>query len=133
MSSLVQKLLDHTSPVLASHPCLHSPHANDAALCYAAYFDTVHPVYPFLCPDTFRARALGQNLTQSLTADKSWAALFYTIVAIGCQNNDGGSFEAGVGEAWSYFERSLSYFQDLLFGRGSLTAVQVRLLSSHCE
>ncbi|PYI03995.1 fungal-specific transcription factor [Aspergillus sclerotiicarbonarius CBS 121057] len=90
----------------------------------AAYFDTVHPIYPFLCPDTFRGRALGPNLTQSLIADKSWAALFYAILAIGCQNNDGGSFEAGVGEAWSYFERSLSYFQDLLFGRGSLTAVQ---------
>ncbi|PWY81574.1 hypothetical protein BO94DRAFT_625734 [Aspergillus sclerotioniger CBS 115572] len=102
----------------------HLPHANDPVLCYAAYFDTVHPIYPFLCPDTFRERTLGHNLTQSLIADKSWAALFYAIVAIGCQNNDGGSFEAGVGEAWSYFERSLSYFQELLFGRGSLTAVQ---------
>ncbi|GKZ26322.1 hypothetical protein AbraIFM66951_002246 [Aspergillus brasiliensis] len=90
----------------------------------AAYFDMVHPIYPFLCPDTFRARAASQDLVQSLETDKSWAALFYAIVAIGCQNNEGGSFDAGVGEAWSYFEQSLSCFQDLFFGRGSLTAVQ---------
>lgn len=91
----------------------------------AAYFDTVHPIYPFLCPNTFRARATSQELVQSLGTDKVWAALFYAILAIGCQNNEGGSYDTGVGEAWSYFERSLSCFQDLLFGRGSLTAVQV--------
>ncbi|PYH35343.1 fungal specific transcription factor domain-containing protein [Aspergillus neoniger CBS 115656] len=90
----------------------------------AAYFDSIHPIYPFLCPDTFRARVASQDLVQSLGTDKVWAALFYAIVAIGCQNNEGGSFDTGVGEAWSYFERSLSCFQDLLFGRGSLTAVQ---------
>ncbi|PWY86649.1 fungal-specific transcription factor [Aspergillus heteromorphus CBS 117.55] len=89
-----------------------------------AYFDTVHPLYPFLSPDAFRQRAAVPDLAQSLAADKSWAALFYAVLAIGCQNNEGGSFEAGIGEAWSYFERSLSYFQALLFGRGSLTAVQ---------
>ncbi|KAL7660455.1 hypothetical protein ACMYSQ_003332 [Aspergillus niger] len=93
----------------------------------AAYFDTVHPIYPFLCPNTFRARATSQELVQSLGTDKVWAALFYAILAIGCQNNEGGSYDTGVGEAWSYFERSLSCFQDLLFGRGSLTAVQALL------
>ncbi|GLA03107.1 hypothetical protein AnigIFM60653_002704 [Aspergillus niger] len=93
----------------------------------AAYFDAVHPIYPFLCPNTFRARAASQELVQSLGTDKVWAALFYAILAIGCQNNEGGSYDTGVGEAWSYFERSLSCFQDLLFGRGSLTAVQALL------
>ncbi|RAH43489.1 fungal specific transcription factor domain-containing protein [Aspergillus brunneoviolaceus CBS 621.78] len=89
-----------------------------------AYFEAVHPVYPFLSPDTFRQKATAENLPHLLAADRAWAALFYAIVAIGCQNNEGGSFEVGVGEAWQYFERSLSYFPDLVFGRGSLTAVQ---------
>ncbi|KAI2860831.1 transcriptional regulator family: Fungal Specific TF [Aspergillus niger] len=93
----------------------------------SAYFDAVHPIYPFLCPNTFRERAASQELVQSLGTDKVWAALFYAILAIGCQNNEGGSYDTGVGEAWSYFERSLSCFQDLLFGRGSLTAVQALL------
>ncbi|KAE8376598.1 hypothetical protein BDV26DRAFT_265197 [Aspergillus bertholletiae] len=90
----------------------------------AAYFEAVHPLYPYLSPDTFRQKAAAGDLPHLLTTDPSWAALFYAVVAIGCQNNDGGSFEIGVGEAWSYFERSLSYFPDLLLGRGSLTAVQ---------
>ncbi|RAH80018.1 hypothetical protein BO86DRAFT_317138, partial [Aspergillus japonicus CBS 114.51] len=90
----------------------------------SAYFEAVHPVYPFLSPDTFRQKATAEDLPHLLAADRAWAALFYAIVAIGCQNNEGGSFEVGVGEAWQYFERSLSYFPDLVFGRGSLTAVQ---------
>ncbi|PYH88727.1 hypothetical protein BO71DRAFT_364845 [Aspergillus ellipticus CBS 707.79] len=89
-----------------------------------AYFDAIHPLYPFLCPDTFRQRVAVPDLAQTLAADKNWAALFYAVLSIGCQNNEGGSFEAGIGEAWSYFERSLSYFQGILFGRGSLMAVQ---------
>ncbi|PYH76912.1 hypothetical protein BO82DRAFT_193819 [Aspergillus uvarum CBS 121591] len=90
----------------------------------SAYFEAVHPVYPFLSPDTFRQKATAEDLPHLLAADRAWAALFYAIVAIGCQNNEGGSFEVGVGEAWQYFERSLSYFPDLVFGRGSLTGVQ---------
>jgi hypothetical protein len=62
-----------------------------------------------------------------IATDKTFAALYYAVVAIGCQHNEGGSFEAGIGDSWSYFERSLSYFQDLIFARGSLMAVQVYL------
>ncbi|PYH42889.1 fungal specific transcription factor domain-containing protein [Aspergillus saccharolyticus JOP 1030-1] len=90
----------------------------------SAYFEAVHPLYPFLSPDTFRQKAAAEDLSQALATDQAWAALFYAVVAIGCQNNEGGSFDVGVGEAWQYFERSLSYFPDLLFGRGSLTSVQ---------
>lgn len=85
----------------------------------------VHPVYPFLCPTTFQRQANSPDLLHFLETDKTFAALFYAVLAIGCQHNEGGSYDAGVGEAWSYFERSLSYFQDLIFFRGSLTAVQV--------
>ncbi|KAJ5960261.1 uncharacterized protein N7479_007411 [Penicillium vulpinum] len=88
------------------------------------YFEMVHPVYPFLCATTFQCQATSPDLLHFLATDKTFAALFYAVLAIGCQYNDGGSYEAGVGEAWSYFERSLSYFQDLIFFRGSLMAVQ---------
>lgn len=85
----------------------------------------VHPIYPFLCAEAFQHQASGKNLLNLLATDRAWAALYYAVVAIGCQYNEGGSFEAGIGEAWTYFERSLSHFQDILFCRGSLTAVQV--------
>ncbi|KAJ5663312.1 hypothetical protein N7507_004043 [Penicillium longicatenatum] len=88
------------------------------------YFEMVHPLYPFLCAETFQRQASAPNLLNLLATDRAWAALYYAVVAIGCQYNEGGSFEAGVGEAWTYFERSLSHFQDIIFCRGSLTAVQ---------
>lgn len=85
----------------------------------------VHPLYPFLCEESFQRQITAPELVRILVTDKAFAALYYAILAIGCQHNEGGSFEAGVGEAWSYFERSISYFQDVVFFRGSLTAVQV--------
>jgi hypothetical protein len=91
----------------------------------SAYFEMVHPLYPFLCAETFQRQAAAPALLHVLATDRAWAALYYAVVAIGCQYNDGGSFEAGVGEAWTYFERSLSCFQEMILCRGSLTAVQV--------
>lgn len=87
--------------------------------------ELVHPLYPFLTLDIFMKRAFSADLARDLATDKSWAALYYAIAALGCQCNDGGSFEPGVGEAWSYFERSASYFQDIVFSKASLTSVQV--------
>lgn len=99
----------------------------DSLASILAYFEMVHPIYPFLCAETFQQQASSQNLLNVLATDRAWAALYYAVVAIGCQYNDGGSFEAGIGEAWTYFDRSLSHFQDILLCRGSLTAVQVCL------
>ncbi|KAJ5701888.1 hypothetical protein N7488_009436 [Penicillium malachiteum] len=90
----------------------------------SVYFDMVHPMYPFLDPRSFKQQTISPDLSRLISTNKGFAALYYAVVAIGSQHNDGGSFEAGVGEAWSYFERALSYFQDLIFFRGSLTTVQ---------
>ncbi|KAJ5600449.1 hypothetical protein N7450_001516 [Penicillium hetheringtonii] len=68
------------------------------------YFEAVHPIYPFLDPQEFRNQISAPGLLHSLASDKAFAALYYAVVAIGCQNNEGGTFEAGTGEAWSYFE-----------------------------
>ncbi|KAJ5703602.1 hypothetical protein N7493_011527 [Penicillium malachiteum] len=81
-------------------------------------------MYPFLDPESFKQQTASPDLSRLISTNKGFAALYYAVVAIGSQHNDGGSFEAGVGEAWSYFERALSYFQDLIFFRGSLTTVQ---------
>ncbi|KAJ5903501.1 hypothetical protein N7504_005884 [Penicillium tannophilum] len=113
-----------------SEPNLHDlPHESLKAHIYA-YFEMVHPIYPFLCAETFQQQASSQNLLNVLATDRAWAALYYAVVAIGCQYNDGGSFEAGIGEAWTYFDRSLSHFQDILLCRGSLTAVQALMAMS---
>ncbi|KAJ5627383.1 hypothetical protein N7528_004810 [Penicillium herquei] len=93
----------------------------------SVYFDMVHPMYPFLDPESFKQQTTSPDLSRLISTNKGFAALYYAVIAIGSQHNDGGSFEAGVGEAWSYFERALSYFQDLIFFRGSLTTVQIQV------
>ncbi|KAJ5982946.1 hypothetical protein N7481_005045, partial [Penicillium waksmanii] len=104
-----------------------SAHITLLTSLFAVYFETVHPIYPFLCPSEFQRQASSSDLSNLLATDKAFAALYYAIVAIGCQHNEGGSYEAGIGEAWSYFGRSMSHFQDLILARGSLPAVQVYL------
>jgi hypothetical protein len=97
-----------------------------------AYFEQVHPVYPFLDRATFEQRAFGltsvassSSSSSSSPIDEVWSALYHTVLAIGCQYNDGGSFDPGNGQAWSLFERALSSFPNILMTKGSLVAVQV--------
>lgn len=96
-----------------------------------AYFEQVHPVYPFLDQEAFERKVFGQVSSQSLVADKVWSALYHTILAIGCHYNDGGSFDPGNGQAWGLFEVALSYFQDVVMTKGSLMAVQVCHFPGH--
>ncbi|KAF7587764.1 hypothetical protein BBP40_006724 [Aspergillus hancockii] len=88
------------------------------------FFQTVHPLFPFLCPQMFKQKASAPDLSQGLAMDKTWAGLYYAVVAIGCQYGDGGSFEAGQGEAWSYFEKSVSFYQDIVLSKACLISVQ---------
>ncbi|KKA16524.1 Fungal specific transcription factor [Rasamsonia emersonii CBS 393.64] len=92
---------------------------------FKAYFEQVHPVYPFLDRASFEQKVFGQAFSPSSVTDPAWSALYHAVLAIGCQYNDGGSFDPGNGQAWSLFEIALSHFQDILMTKGSLTAVQV--------
>ncbi|KAL1961697.1 hypothetical protein VTN77DRAFT_1301 [Rasamsonia byssochlamydoides] len=97
--------------------------AEFATSCMRSYFEQVHPVYPFLDKEAFERKVHQQTLSPS-SADKVWSALYHTVLAIGCQYNDGGSFDPGNGQAWSLFKIALSCFQDILMTKGSLMAVQ---------
>ncbi|RHZ57996.1 uncharacterized protein CDV56_105302 [Aspergillus thermomutatus] len=89
------------------------------------YLHAVHPLCPFLCPGSFKRSVEALDLERNLATDKPWAALYYAVVAIGCQYNDGGSFEPGQGEAWFYFAKSTSFYQDIILSKACLTSVQM--------
>ncbi|KAL2816047.1 fungal-specific transcription factor domain-containing protein [Aspergillus cavernicola] len=98
------------------------------------YMELVHPFYPFLCRSDFEQRAFAPGLVQDLVANKSWACLYYGVVAVGCQHNGGGAYEARTGESWAYFERSMTYFQDLIFPKRLVTSVQALMsLAIFCQ
>ncbi|PLB48515.1 hypothetical protein P170DRAFT_511072 [Aspergillus steynii IBT 23096] len=92
--------------------------------CIQAFFTHVHPVYPFLDQKAFEQRLYGHLLYPSLEADRVWSGLYYAVLALGCQYNDGGSFDPGKGQAWCFFERAMSCFSDIIFTKGSLMAIQ---------
>ncbi|KAL4882944.1 fungal-specific transcription factor domain-containing protein [Aspergillus karnatakaensis] len=89
-----------------------------------AYMEMIHPLFPFLCREEFEKKAYGADHLQALAVDKAWCCLYYAVVAVGCQNTDGGSYEAKSGTAWAYFEHAVASFRDLTFSKPSLTAIQ---------
>ena len=80
-------------------------------------------MYPFL-DQTFKEKALHSHLTQFLQDSVPFSALYHTILALGCQYQDGGSFEPGSGTAWKLYEIALRSLSELLVSRESLLHVQ---------
>lgn len=65
-------------------------------------------------------------MAADLAADKHWTALYYTVLALGCQYHGGGAFEPRKGEAWKFYQMALSLFPDIIISKKSLVSVQVR-------
>lgn len=88
------------------------------------YFRYLHPFYPFLDQKSFETAAQGASFPNLVKQNKAWSALYYSVLALGCQYDGGGSFEPGKGKAWSLFSTSLALFPDLLNLPDSLTILQ---------
>ncbi|KAL2848369.1 hypothetical protein BJY01DRAFT_211920 [Aspergillus pseudoustus] len=98
------------------------------------YMTHVHPFYPFLNRLEFEKRALGPNIAQELASDKPWAALYFAVIAVGCQHNGGGTYDTRSGESWIYFEKSLAVVREIGLLRGSLTSLQALMaLAIFCQ
>jgi hypothetical protein len=136
--SKVNKLLDKVNSIvaerLASIERVPSPPPDRASVLglertkiaayVASYFEQVHPIYPFLERRKFELSAFGSQSEQLLANDKAWSALYYTVLAIGCQYHDEGCFQPGTRLAWRFFSIALALFPDLMIKRGSLTSAQ---------
>jgi hypothetical protein len=90
-----------------------------------AYFEQVHPLYPFLDQATFEGRASCTPPEASDSTHETWLALYHTVLSLGCMYHDGGSFEPAKGLAWHYFRLSFRRFQDVLMCKASLLKAQV--------
>lgn len=97
----------------------------EAYLLHQAYFDQVHPIYPFLDRHEFEKKVFELSSQPPTKVDEAWSALYHSVLAIGCQYLGGGSFDPGCGTAWKLFEVAISYFPDIVMMKGSLVAVQV--------
>ncbi|KAG5998264.1 hypothetical protein E4U54_002225 [Claviceps lovelessii] len=89
-----------------------------------AYFKFVHPVYPFLDRGEFAARTLSHDDTNSAPEDKTFSALYYSVLALGSQYVDGGTFQPGQGVTWNLFQTALGYVADVIVPKETLENLQ---------
>jgi hypothetical protein len=87
-------------------------------------------MYPFLSLKSFEEIASSPQLEFILETELQWSALYYTILALGCQHEEGRIFDVGTGKAWEIFRIALSLAPRLLLPMTGLTGVQVRIGSS---
>jgi hypothetical protein len=106
------------------HTCSHPD------LTHPAYFDQVHPLYPFLDRKDFEKKSVSPQLPACLANDQAFSALYHTVLALGCQYTEGGSFDPGKGKAWKLFQVALGLMPDLLMPREPLVNVQVSCFAS---
>ncbi|CEJ61020.1 hypothetical protein PMG11_09566 [Penicillium brasilianum] len=88
------------------------------------YFENIHPLYPFLDRDEFETRASASTSEAGHTNELAWTALYHTVLALGCEFDDGGSFTPGEDEAWGLFKVALSLYPRILLLNTDLLEVQ---------
>jgi hypothetical protein len=115
------KVINDFFPYYARIPLL-ALGANPSLL---AYFSQVHPQYPFLEHEDFIKNATRSDLSAYLAATPAFSALYHTVLALGCQYTDGGSFDPGKGKAWKLFQVALGLMPEILVPPESISNVQV--------
>ncbi|BCS19465.1 Zn(II)2Cys6 transcription factor [Aspergillus puulaauensis] len=97
----------------------------EAASHIQRYFEVLHPIYPFLDRQSFEAKASSANLLQVLEEDYAFCALYYAVMALGCQYNGYSSFIPEDSHAWKLFQTALTRLDRILMTAESLPNLQV--------
>lgn len=91
----------------------------------------MHPIYPFLERAEFEQKAFSYDLNHYLSSDAAFSALYHTVLALGAQYTERGSFDAGQGKPWEFYQVALGLFSDILLPRESLVNLQVGTCRLH--
>ncbi|KAJ6028138.1 hypothetical protein N7540_003714 [Penicillium herquei] len=89
-----------------------------------AYFEHVHPIYPFLHRNEFEEKALNQQCLAFCQESASFSALYHAVLALGCQHRGMGSFQPGRGIAWKLFQVAYSHFPKIIASKQTLAHAQ---------
>ncbi|KAJ6084236.1 fungal-specific transcription factor domain-containing protein [Penicillium sp. IBT 16267x] len=99
-----------------------------AAAYVEAYFSTVQIIFPVLDRDVFLAQLAAVRAGQPLASKCSWQALYNAVLASGCRatlsEETAEAFQTSGREAWSYFQKALSFETRILHGATDLMAIQ---------
>lgn len=92
----------------------------------------MHPVFPFLDRREFEELAFNEQCERVCEEKHAFSALYHTVLALGCQYHNGGSFQPGLGMAWKLFQVALGNFPEMLVPKETLMRVQVGACISLC-
>ncbi len=112
-------------PEAESHIQRTFPSYTSALLTAIGYFEVLHPIYPFFDRQAFNAKVSSPNLLQVLEDDYAFCALYYAVLALGCQYNGYSSFIPEDSHAWKLFQTALTRLDRILMTAESLANLQV--------
>lgn len=95
----------------------------------AAYFEHVHPIWPFLDRKAFEAKLLVSSQNGSPDTTPAFSALYHAVMALGSMYRGGGDFDPESGRAWPIFQVALGLVPELLIPHETVVNVQVGCLS----
>lgn len=90
-----------------------------------AYFEYIHPLYPFINRDSFEEKALASGVTEYLEADRVFSVLYYAVLALGCQYAGDRSFAPATSSSRQLFDLAKRYLPDILLTKATLKHLQV--------
>lgn len=89
-----------------------------------AYFEHVHPMFPFLNQKSFEEKVYNLQIN-SLQENFAWSALYHVVLALGSQFQNKKDFSPGHGLAWQLFKHALGLVPNLIGPDATLMNVQV--------
>jgi hypothetical protein len=97
----------------------------DTASSYVrAYFEKIHPLFPFIDRPVFEERISSPDLAQQLASNLSFSALYHAVLALGCQYTTDQTFGPS-GQSWPFYEIAMGLIPHLLLQRETLVNLQV--------
>ncbi|KAI8714172.1 Fungal-trans domain-containing protein [Fusarium sp. LHS14.1] len=88
------------------------------------YFKEVHPVYPIFDRQWFDRMCLTYNPGHAYCPNKPWAAIYWTVLALGCMHAGEGSFTPGQGLSWELFSKALALYASVILSKKVLISTQ---------
>ncbi|KAI0543237.1 hypothetical protein GGR58DRAFT_496697 [Xylaria digitata] len=89
-----------------------------------AYFEYIHPLYPFLDRIEFEMRVSCPQFIELLPNEPAFSALYHTVLALGCQYLEYRSFGPDSGPSYELFRVALELLPSLLVSSASLPGLQ---------
>jgi hypothetical protein len=90
-----------------------------------AYFEYVHPQFPFLDRKSFEQKAADPGMSEYLAVNRPFAALYHVVLALGCQYVHDKTLDPVNVESWKFASVSLGLLPHVLLPRETMVNLQV--------